>query len=792
MKTNEQKKIGDVESTIAEWVSSVIQNVDALWQIPISQANTPSKINVDVNYLVCTLGISKNSASKYSKLTYSIINKMIEEEILLIPDGSYALAEINARRKLLNWYRGLSLENKKQLPIFGNKISLGKMPKEQCPITKYHLKFSTVKAAWNYIHQDLKEKGIVDANYKTVAERNHERQIFQGTSKETFKGHFNRLATLKLTNIIDFHKPSEAEPYIQIEQLFASQSKTVSSESAKENYQGACKEFIKFLSNLYGNTPLIIVETFDEHLLSKFRKYLEDKIINADISSSHAQTLLSAVRKSLKRLTQIQDIEYNFFNAVGFDVYRQTDVKKPFNQNERLQILEAIDKGITESRSILKPYRITGIGKNPLDQYGYRIKGLSTLNNARWIFENLLNCEPIFYNTAKTRIQKSFLKIIQDSGKKLDNIYREWGVISMIGIDVLLPYLLKLAQVTGINTESLLALDIDDFTLKHPATGRPCLRYWKERSDGKKDYHLDLIKAKITWLTPSQKESVKNIFDEVIRLTSNIRENITSDTVKNRLFIYQSNSKKSHQRVAPFLGLNGRNYKALGISITRFVNKYQLKGDQDRPLILTISRFRPTLVSELIKADVSMREIQVVLGHSSIQTTLSYIDSLDFNNISRAQLDKKLTEIHCSTLEAKPQENPKKIEVKNKDEPAVTFITPLAACRNIFDPPEFVKKLASYIQGTPCSQYNKCLRCDNVVLAVHHLPQIFAMQRDYKARLENTQIIDTPYGHILRENLELMNQITAPNLSNFSPLELENARIASEYIENTVLIDGVI
>ena len=27
---------------------------------------------------------------------------MIEEEILLIPDGSYALAEINARRKLLN------------------------------------------------------------------------------------------------------------------------------------------------------------------------------------------------------------------------------------------------------------------------------------------------------------------------------------------------------------------------------------------------------------------------------------------------------------------------------------------------------------------------------------------------------------------------------------------------------------------------------------------------------------------------------------------------------------------
>lgn len=66
------KKIGDVESTIAEWVSSVIQNVDALWQIPISQANTPPKINVDVNYLACTLGISKtlhlNTASLHIPL----------------------------------------------------------------------------------------------------------------------------------------------------------------------------------------------------------------------------------------------------------------------------------------------------------------------------------------------------------------------------------------------------------------------------------------------------------------------------------------------------------------------------------------------------------------------------------------------------------------------------------------------------------------------------------------------------------------------------------------------------
>ncbi|WP_326519232.1 tyrosine-type recombinase/integrase [Acinetobacter sp. CAAS 2-6] len=791
MRNKEISQIKDVESIISDWVSNVIENIDDLWRIPISKANTLLKFNVDVSYLVSTLGISRNSASKHRELVYPVIQQMISRGILVIPNDSDEVAGIEARRKLLNWYRELSPENKSHLPIFGNKISLGKIPEEQRPVTRYHLRLSVVQDAWDYIHQDLKEKGLVSASYKTVSERNHERQIRQETSNETFKDRFNRLSTLKLTSIIDFNEPSESEPFIQIEQLFASQSKTVPSQSGKYNYQGACNHFIKFLSYLYGNNPLRIVDTFDEHLLSRFRKYLEDKIIDRDISSSLAETYLSAARRSLRRLTQIQDIEYSFFDVIGFDVYRQTDIKKPFKQNERLQILEAIDRGIAESKLILEPYKKTGIGKNPLDQYGYRIKGLSTLDNARWLFENLLNCKPIYHNTAKTRSQKAFLKIIQDSGKRLNDVYKEWGVTLMIGIDILLPYLLKLAQVTGMNTNSLLALDIEDFTLEHPATSRPCLRYWKERSDGAKEYHLDLIKAKITWLTSSQAETVQSIFQEVTQLTSSFRHNSKSETVKNRLFIYQSNSTKSHQRIAPILGPNEDNDKALGDTIAKFVDKYQLKDDKGQPLILTISRFRPTFVSEMLIADVPMRDIQLMLGHASIQTTIGYIDSLDFNAISRIKLDNQLSDIHQSTLDEQPEEKPQKIEVKNEDG-LVKFRTPLAECKNIFNPPEFVKKLASYVQGTPCSQYNKCLHCDNVVISVMHLPQIFAMHRDYKFLLENTRVMDTPYGHIIRDNLELINEIIVPELSDFSIPELEHGRIASEYIDTTILIDGAV
>ncbi|MEK5764773.1 site-specific integrase, partial [Acinetobacter junii] len=91
--------------------------------------------------------------------------------------------------------------------------------------------------------------------------------------------------------------------------------------------------------------------------------------------------------------------------------------KKPFSKNERIQILEAIEKAISETQLSLEPYKKTGIGINPLDQHGNRIKGLSNLDNARWLFENFLDCKPVHHNTAKTHIEKAFLSIIKDSKK---------------------------------------------------------------------------------------------------------------------------------------------------------------------------------------------------------------------------------------------------------------------------------------------------------------------------------------------------------------------------------------
>jgi hypothetical protein len=783
-----KRVIKGAKKAIMNWVNLICsdENVDTLWEIPISKhLKSPYGFNIAATYVQQSVGISNNSVYKYRELTYPLLEKMLEAGIILERDKQYDAVAVDLRRKLLLWYRKLSIKEKHELPIFGNKISLGRLPNNPMPCSSWAYSSPLVCEAWDEIHRELESFDIIKVDYQTVKERLKERKNRQEDIVESKIKRFERLGSNKLNVVNDFLEPSELEPFVQVEQLFSMRYIATASDSGRKNYIYGCSVFIDYLIDKYGNRPFTVSKDMDEHVLSRFRKYLEQRIIDETISSYHATGILSVLRTTLRRLSRVLDLGYTFFDVGGFEVSRSTDTNKPFSRDERLALLDAIQTELTYSQIALKPYKKIGVGKDPLGDDGKRAKGKSTLDNAQWLFENRLSCKPVHYSTASTRDEKVFLSIVQTSGVGLMEVYESWGIVPMITSNYIIPYVLKLAQVTGMNTDSILSLGLDDFVLCHQATSRPCLRYWKERSNGYKELHLDLFDAEITWLTSSQSVAIREIFNEVIQITSRFRQSIQDDKLRNLLFVCESDGRRNHGKAISIL----ENRSGLGQVFSNFVEKYGLKNDQGEPLTMNISRFRPTFVSEMINNGVSLREIQLMLGHKSISVTINYLDSLDFNLNSRGLLDNKLSEIHELTL-AEQVSEVSKDDTENEVE--IIFQTPLAGCKNIFDPPDFVKSLSNYVPGSPCSQYNKCISCDNVIITCNHLPEIFAMQRDYLLLTTHSRVMDTPYGYVIKDNLRLINSIVDSEQSDFSTAELEQGLRLSEFIETTILADGVI
>ncbi|MGP5332428.1 tyrosine-type recombinase/integrase, partial [Pseudomonas helleri] len=583
-------------------------------------------------------------------------------------------------------------------------------------------------------------------------------------------------------------------PFNDLKHAFATASLGTTSDSGASNYHEGFRWFTKLLvgRGFRGMDPL--TEFLDPFILPLFRSYLERQIVAGDLSPVSANTLISAARITLTTIKNIKGYTgSDFINCQGFDADRVTDQYRPYSSAERIRISASVDEDILHYNTLAQPYQLTGIGEDPIDQKGNLKPGCNNLDNARWIFENKLGCSHVGHDQKDSQDlhTRAFLRIVKRSGTGLREVVEGWGVHYMIDSNVITPYAIKLAQITGLNADSIKLLDVDDYEPKHPLTGRPCLRYWKERSEGGKLMHLDIFQADITWLTTSQSKAISQIFEDIRALTSSMRDS-APEAVRDKLFIWQSSAPTSFMEIKSFA--TGKQ-SALWVAFAAYAKRKALLDSAGQPLSLSPSRLRPSFISELVERDVPIREIQLIMGHKHIETTLAYLDRMDFNHIARSKLDVALRELHESAAEAFDQ-GPNKddeanlIDVVNLDGPQVVFKTPLASCRNIFNPPELIKKLSTYVPGSPCALYNMCLGCENVLLTASNLPELFAMERDYLKLMEVSRIMDTPYGRVVRENLALLDGILHSN-SDFTSEELAEGRRLSEFVDTTVLVDGV-
>lgn len=771
----------EVKRRVDAWLKDVLSSREKLLTV---QLNASGPLAVSVPYLSEQLGVSKSVLNKYNDMP-EVIEAMKRERIIL---PGYMSSECDKRRKLLRWYEGLSEQEKFGIPLFGNKIKkkgyLDQIPGVRELLTSSMHKL--INLTLDEISEDLVRLGVGNSDYKTVEERELEKAQKPKEETVSYKKHFFALRAVSVASVADLAQSADI-PFTPVMHLFAAATMQSHSESGQSNYYDACKCFIQCLVDGGHNEGDSVLTMLGEHTLTRFRKYLQSLLQNAQISTAVANTHMSAARRMLERATEIDGLGlHSFYPAPGFDVARETDLYNPYSPDERSRISEAIQTAIAHTHALAQPYVCTGVGEDPYDEHGKAKVGIATLETARWIFENKLGCVPInFANLdVNDKYHRYFRNVLNASSLSIYDIYESWGVLYDRSSKVLAPYIARLAQVTGLNADSIATLQLDDFVPVHPLSQRPCLRYWKERSTGEKEYLLDIFKAEISWLTTSQAREIKKIFDDVILITSEFRACAGPD-IKDDLFIYKSSSRAAWGEIKSL----SQQRSVLNIALKSFSEKSNLLADSGEPLSLSPSRFRPSFVSELVERGVSVREIQMMLGHENIETTLKYLDRMDFNRVARDKLDVALREIHSETITDKPVVAVTEFNSGNDDN--IIFKTPLGGCKNIFNPPEFIKSLRNYVPGKPCSLYNKCLACENNMITKSDLPTLFAMRRDYLHILHTNRVVDTPYGYVVLENLNLLENILDPELSDFSKEELEEAERLSEYVDTNIAIEGV-
>lgn len=768
-----------IDQLVELWKERVLSSRESLLSVQLNGAHS---IGVSVAYLAEKLG-SSYSAANSRKDQPEVIQAMIEEKIIVL---GYGPAENEWRRKIILWYSKLSYEEKISIPIYANVIKkrgfLDQIEEISGAVrTSQH---KLIASTFKEIRDDVLRLKGAEGQYKTVKERESERAAIVKVERKSVRQVFFQLRNVELTSESDLSVEPNIE-FPQVLHLFASASVEMRSKSGQCNFYDGYRYFSGHLK-AHGFTGVEKAKSvLDEHSLSRFRVFLEEKLLDKELSSASANTAFCTTRTMLESAVSLPWLGLtDFYDQLGFEVQRETDLYKPYSVSERQQIKAATDKDIERFNALSQPYVVSGVGEDPFSQSDTGAKGPSRLDNARWIFENKLSCNPIGFKThdRSDRYHRYLVSFFQMSGKSIYEIYESWGVLYECTSRVIAPYITKLAQVTGLNADSLTGLELDDFVKKHPVTNKACLRYWKERSSGEREYHLDLFKADMTWLTASQERDVEKIIGDVVHLTRHIRA-VAGDDVKNKLFIFKSNSPRAFGQIKHF-GIAGILSKSLEV----FAKDHGITADDGEPLAITPARLRPSFVSELVERGVSIREIQAILGHGSIKTTIKYLERFDFNRITRNKINEAITQIHAKAIEDRPvaAQPPQVVNSSN-----IIFKTPLGGCKNILNPPDFIKKSKLYVPGRPCSLYNKCLSCENVIITVANLPELFAMRRDYLHMIETTRVLDTPYGVVVLESIDLLNKILEPEHSDFSREELAYAERLSQYVETNILVGGV-
>ncbi len=405
------------------------------------------------------------------------------------------------------------------------------------------------------------------------------------------------------------------------------------------------------------------------------------------------------------------------------------------------------------------------VGVCPVEEkakFGKKARGFGSIENCIYYFENTLNCIPLGSTQENKKLHPTFLNSISNMHGGLDQFYRRLGVTHLVDEKIVGVLLMEFAILTGLNPCSLYSLKIDCLQDKNQLTGSPAIQFEKLRSKGSGTLYLNQKDDNLAVSDLKQKEyaSIKRIFNDVIKLTSTFRGKARPNE-RDLLFIYESSGPSTYSEVR---GFDDKKFWAL---TSYFVKKHKLLNEKGDKIKLNLVRFRTTHLNKLFIEGRDICEIQTRANHSSIQQTVNYKHR---HNIEPKLIDddtKLLTNIYKFNVELKSNN----YDPNSKNE---VYESVYCNCKNIYDPPDEVKKLKVYKEGQPCTWFNMCFFCKNLIITKLHLPRIFA----YYYQITNSQAFlkgELPNNHLYRRIVSIIESIMEPSQSGFDKEVIDDA-----------------
>lgn len=589
-------------------------------------------------------------------------------------------------------------------------------------------------------------------------------------------------------------EPTADDPFVQVKWIFAQRAASVPTQDGKANYDQALKHHLIFLEETFGRRPATLKELWSITTLIEFKSWVSSP--QCTLRSHSRVGVVSCLRNCLQEAVELECIA-EFADTKMPAAWRETPAHKAYSARELYEVLEVIRAEHAFTLTVLRGYTPTGKGRHPADmpprgQRGSRPStqgyGWKVLENMQWYFENVLNCVPVRGGTPEGKEHRKFLHKASILHGGVRELYRSWGVTACVDEHVIAPLVIQLGYLTGLNPYSLITLKVDCLG-KHALLQTTYLSYRKMRSSGDKRLLLDLlngVRGTLEFgdyvedravLHREQAVLIERCIERILRATEAFRRRAPAHLAE-FLFIYESSGRPTAGQVLLF------DLKKVSKWCRKKVVEKNLRADDGTRLAFNLVRFRPTRLTEMARQGKDYFEIQMYAGHEQLETTIGYIEEHMFASLADKETSSRLQKIWQNKREYEAQQESK--EKSRKVIAIEPYETLMCKCKNVYDPPKWVRELPTYREGEGCGQHNICLFCDNILLTVDDLPYIAYYRGQVQRALSPQSTTSVPNRKLYQKTLNILDQIFDPETSDFTPEQIERA------IEMSLDVDLVI